>query len=478
MTRADVILRAAKDVLFASFVALLAGCSVGPDYVRPDAPVPQAFKETQGWKPAEPRDAEVRGSWWETFGDPLLNQLEEQVSVSNQNVAAAEARFRQAMALIGAARAQYFPTITGDVSATRSRSSSGSNSAVISRGVVTSRNAAINADWELDVWGRVRRTVESNVAGAQASAGDLESARLSAQVQLAQSYFQLRQLDTERRLLDDTVQALGVSLELTRNRYSAGVAAKVDVVQAQTLLKTTQAQAIDLGVQRAQLEHAIALLAGKAPAELAIPPGALGALPPPAPVGLPSALLERRPDIAAAERRMAQANAQIGVAKAAYFPQLTLSGTMGYQATSLANWFTAPSRFWSVGPAVAATLFDAGLRKSQTEQAIANYDATVATYRQTVLTALQDVEDNVAALRILEEEAVVQREALEAARQTLELTLNQYKGGVVSYLNVVTAQTTALQNERTAVDLQSRRLQASVLLVRALGGGWNPRAAR
>ena len=478
MTRADVILSAAKDVLFASFVALLAGCSVGPDYVRPDAPVPRAFKETQGWKPAEPRDAEVRGSWWETFGDPLLNQLEEQVSVSNQNVAAAEARFRQAMALIGAARAQYFPTITGDVSATRSRSSSGSNSAVISRGVVTSRNAAINADWELDVWGRVRRTVESNVAGAQASAGDLESARLSAQVQLAQSYFQLRQLDTERRLLDDTVQALGVSLELTQNRYSAGVAAKVDVVQAQTLLKTTQAQAIDLGVQRAQLEHAIALLAGKAPAELAIPPGALGALPPPAPVGLPSALLERRPDIAAAERRMAQANAQIGVAKAAYFPQLTLSGTMGYQATSLANWFTAPSRFWSVGPAVAATLFDAGLRKSQTEQAIANYDATVATYRQTVLTALQDVEDNVAALRILEEEAVVQREALEAARQTLELTLNQYKGGVVSYLNVVTAQTTALQNERTAVDLQSRRLQASVLLVRALGGGWSPRAAR
>jgi len=478
MTRADVILSAAKDVLFASFVALLAGCSVGPDYVRPDAPVPRAFKETQGWKPAEPRDAEVRGSWWETFGDPLLNQLEEQVSVSNQNVAAAEARFRQAMALIGAARAQYFPTITGDVSATRSRSSSGSNSAVISRGVVTSRNAAINADWELDVWGRVRRTVESNVAGAQASAGDLESARLSAQVQLAQSYFQLRQLDTERRLLDDTVQALGVSLELTRNRYSAGVAAKVDVVQAQTLLKTTQAQAIDLGVQRAQLEHAIALLAGKAPADLGIPPGALGALPPPAPVGLPSALLERRPDIAAAERRMAQANAQIGVAKAAYFPQLTLSGTMGYQATSLANWFTAPSRFWSVGPAVAATLFDAGLRKSQTEQAIANYDATVATYRQTVLTALQDVEDNVAALRILEEEAVVQREALEAARQTLELTLNQYKGGVVSYLNVVTAQTTALQNERTAVDLQSRRLQASVLLVRALGGGWSAPAAR
>jgi NodT family efflux transporter outer membrane factor (OMF) lipoprotein len=457
-------------------LALVSACSVGPDYVRPDAPVPQSFKETQGWKPAEPRDAELRGEWWEIFGDPLLSQLEAQVSVSNQNVAAAEARFRQAMALIDAARAGYYPTLTGNVSATRSRASSGSNSAVISRGVVTSRNAAVNADWEIDLWGRVRRTVESDVAGAQASAGDLESARLSAQAQLALSYFQLRQLDTERKILDDTVEALGRSLELTRNRYAAGVAAKVDVVQAQTLLKTTQAQAIDLGVQRAQLEHAIALLAGKAPADVTIPTALLGALPPPAPVGLPSALLERRPDVAAAERRMAQANAQIGVAKAAYFPQLTLAGSAGYQSTSLANWFTAPSRFWSVGPALAATLFDAGLRRSQTEQAIANYDATVAAYRQTVLTALQDVEDNVAALRILEEESVVQNEALEAARQTLELTLNQYKGGTVSYLNVVTAQTTALANERTAVDIQARRLVASVLLVRALGGGWKATA--
>jgi NodT family efflux transporter outer membrane factor (OMF) lipoprotein len=454
-------------------LALLAACSVGPDYVRPDAPAGESFKETQGWKPAEPRDAEVRGAWWEIFGDPLLNQLEEQVGVSNQNLAAAEARFRQAMALVGAARSAYYPTITGDVAATRSRASSGSNSAVVSRGVVTNRSAAVNADWELDVWGRVRRSVESNVAGAQASAADLESARLSAQAQLALSYFQLRQLDTERKLLDETVEALGRSLQLTQNRYTAGVAAKVDVVQAQTLLRTTQAQAIDLGVQRAQLEHAIALLVGKAPSGLSIPAGTLGALPPPVPVGLPSSLLERRPDIAAAERRAAAANAQIGVAKAAYFPQLTLSATGGYQSTSLADWFTAPSRFWSVGPALAATLFDAGLRKSQTEQAIANYDATVAAYRQTVLTALQDVEDNVAALRILEDEAAVQREALEAARQTLDLTLNQYKAGTVSYLNVVTAQTTALANERTAVDIQGRRLQASVLLVRGLGGGWS-----
>jgi NodT family efflux transporter outer membrane factor (OMF) lipoprotein len=473
MRPGNVILSAAKDVLFAASFALLAACSVGPDYVRPDAAAPEAFKETQGWKPAEPRDAELRGKWWEIFGDTLLNGLEEQVSISNQNLAAAEARFRQAMALVGVARSAYYPGITGDVSATRSRASSGSNSALISRGVVTNRTAAINADWELDVWGRVRRSVESNVAGAQASAADVESARLSAQAQLALSYFQLRQLDTERRLLDETVEALGRSLQLTQNRYTAGVAAKVDVIQAQTQLKTTRAQAIDLGVQRAQLEHAIALLVGKAPSALSIPPGMLGALPPPAPVGLPSTLLERRPDVAAAERRVAAANAQIGVAKAAYFPHLTLSATGGYQSTTLADWFTAPSRFWSFGPALAATLFDAGLRKSQTEQAIANYDATVATYRQTVLTGFQEVEDNVAALRILEEEAAVQREALEAARQSLELTLNQYKAGTVSYLNVVTAQTTALANERSAVDILGRRLVASVLLVRALGGGWS-----
>jgi NodT family efflux transporter outer membrane factor (OMF) lipoprotein len=339
--------------------------------------------------------------------------------------------------------------------------------------VVTSRTLAANADWELDLWGRVRRSVESNAVGAQASAADLESARLSAQAQLAQTYFQLRASDTDKRLLDDTVAALERSLQLTQNRYTAGVAAKVDVIQAQTQLRTTQAQAIDLGVQRAQLEHAIALLVGKAPSELSISAGALGALPPPAPVGLPSALLERRPDVAAAERRVAAANAQIGVAKAAYFPSLTLSASGGYQSTSLADWLTAPSRFWSIGPALAATLFDGGLRRSQTEEAIANYDATVAEYRQTVLTGLQEVEDNVAALRILEQESAVQREALDAARQSLELTLNQYKAGTVSYLNVVTAQTTALASERTAVDILGRRLVASVLLVRALGGGWS-----
>jgi NodT family efflux transporter outer membrane factor (OMF) lipoprotein len=457
-------------------LALVTACSVGPDYVRPDAPTPAAFKETQGWKPAEPRDGELRGKWWQIFGDPLLDGFQEQVSISNQNLALTEARFRQALALVRSARSAYFPTVTGEVSATRSRSSTGSSSTRISGGSVTSRTLAADASWEIDLWGRVRRSVESNEASAQASAADLETARLSAQAALAQNYFNLRALDTDKQLLDDTVAALERSLQLTQNRYAAGVAAKVDVIQAQTQLKTTQAQALDVGVQRAQLEHAIALLVGKAPSDFSIPAAPLAAAPPPVPVGLPSALLERRPDVAAAERRMAAANAQIGVAKAAYFPSLTLSASGGYQSTSAADWLTAPSRFWSFGPALAATLFDAGLRRAQTDQAIAAYDATVATYRQTVLTGFQEVEDNVAALRILEQEAAVQQEALAAARQSLELTLNQYKAGTVSYLNVVTAQTTALASERTAVDIQARRLVASVLLVRALGGGWSAAA--
>jgi NodT family efflux transporter outer membrane factor (OMF) lipoprotein len=346
----------------------------------------------------------------------------------------------------------------------------------LQRGPVTSRTLAANADWEIDLWGRVRRSVESNRASAQASAADLESARLSAQAGLAQNYFQLRALDAQKKLFDDTIAALEKSLQLTQNRYAAGVAAKVDVIQAQTQLRTTQAQALDIGVQRAQLEHAIALLVGKAPSEFSIPSAPLAALPPAVPVALPSALLERRPDIAAAERRVAAANAQIGVAKSAYFPSLALSASAGYQSSSLANWLTAPSRFWSVGPAVAATLFDAGLRRSQTDQAIAAYDANVAAYRQTVLVGLQEVEDNLATLRILEQEAQVQDEALNAARQSVELTMNQYKGGIVSYLNVVTAQTTALASERAAADILSRRLVASVLLVRALGGGWNAAA--
>lgn len=461
---------------FIALAALLVlpGCTVGPDYVRPEVETPASFKE--GWKQAEPRDHEKRGRWWEAFDDPLLNRLQEQVDISNQNLAKAEAQFRQASALVESARAAYFPTLTGGISTTRSRSSSTTvaqpSSVPVSRGVVTSHNLPFNASWEADVWGKISRTVEANTAGAQASAADLEAARLSAQAQLAQNYFQLRALDAQQQLLEDTVAAYEKSLQLTQNRYAAGVVAKADVVQAQTQLKTTQAQAIDVGVQRAQLEHAIALLVGKPASSFAIPRAPLSAAPPEVPSALPSELLERRPDIAAAERRVAAANAQIGVANAAFFPSFTLSAATGFQSATMAQWLTAPSRFWSIGPAVSLLIFDGGLRRIQNDQAVAAYDATVATYRQTVLAAFQEVEDNLAALRILQQEASVQDEALQSARQSVALTTNQYKAGTVSYLNVIAVQTTALGNERTAVDILNRRLAASVLLVKALGGGW------
>jgi NodT family efflux transporter outer membrane factor (OMF) lipoprotein len=457
-------------------LALLGACTVGPDYVRPTADAPAAFKEMEGWKTAQPRDQEIRGKWWEAYHDPLLNELEEQVSVSNQNLVQAAAQFRQARALVQEARSGYLPTVSGGASVTRSQSPAGfinQNQNVNARGPGTSYRLSLDAVWELDVWGRVRRTVESNNAGAQASAADLQALRLSIQAELAQNYFQLRALDAQKQLYDDTIAAYQRSLTLTENQYRAGIVAKVDVIQGQTQLKTTQAQALDIGVQRAQLEHAIALLVGKPPSNYALAVAPLTASPPALPVGIPSSLLERRPDIAAAERRMAAANAQIGVAEAAYYPSLTLSASGGFQSSSFSNWLTAPSRFWSLGPALAQTLFDGGLRRAQTNQAIAAYDANVAGYRQTVLTGFKEVEDNLVALRILEEEAAIQDEAVQNARQSVALTINQYKAGLVSYLNVVIVQASALNNERTAVDVLNRRLAASVLLVKALGGGWD-----
>jgi len=459
----------------AMLAAMLAcGCTVGPDYVRPEVDMPAAFKE--GWKPAEPRDHEARGAWWEAFDDPLLNDLLHQVDISNQNLARAEAQYRQALAVIDASRAAYFPNVTAGLTTTRSRASATTiaqpSSVPVSRGVVVNHNLPFNATWEADLWGRIRSTVDASVAGAQASQADLETARLSARAQLAQTYFQLRSLDGQKQLLEDTIAAYQKSLDLTQNRYAAGVAAKADVVQAASQLKTLQAQAIDIDVARAQGEHAIALLIGKPPSALSIKRAPLTAMPMPVPAALPSELLERRPDIAGAERRTAAANAQIGVAKAAFFPSFTISSGAGYQSSNMAQWFTAPSRFWSIGPAIALSVFDGGLRRSQTEQAIAAYDASVAAYRQAVLTAFQEVEDNLAALRILEQEAEVQTEAVKLARQSLELTVNQYKAGTVSYLNVVTAQAAALGNERTALDIRNRRLAANVLLIKALGGGW------
>ncbi len=416
----------------AFLVLALAGCAVGPDYLRPDAAVSDAYKEATGWKVAEPQDESNRGNWWEIFGDPQLSALIESIDISNQNVRLAEAQFRQAQALAAQSRAALFPTLDANASITRSRSPTGLVGGTTAGRIINNRSVGLSSSWELDLWGGLRRALESSAAGAQASAADLAAARLSAQAELASDYFQLRVLDAQKQLLDDTATAFDKSLELTRNRYAAGVAAKVDVVQAETQLKSTQAQAIDTGVQRAQLEHAIAILIGKPPSEFSLAPAPLAVTMPRVPLGLPSELLERRPDVAAAERRAAAANARIGVARAAYFPSLTLSGNTGFRSAAATDLFAASSRFWSIGPVLAQSIFDAGLRRAQTEQAIAAYDATVAEYRQAVLAGFQEVEDNLAALRILEEEAEVQEDAVRAARESVLLTTNQYKAGIAA----------------------------------------------
>jgi NodT family efflux transporter outer membrane factor (OMF) lipoprotein len=452
---------------------LISACSVGPDYKRPALETPGAYKEAETATSSRSLDDVVSRNWWEIFADPELNTLEQQVEISNQNVAQAEGRFRQARALVQAARAAYFPTVTVGVGMTGTAPSAttGSSTARNNR-TFTQHSLPVDVSWELDVWGRIRRTVESSQATAQASAADLEAATLSARAELAQDYFQLRSLDGQKQLLDNTAVAFEKSLQLTNNRYRSGIASRGDVLQAETQLKTTQAQAIDIGVQRAQLEHAIALLIGKAPADLTIPAAPLATQPPTIPAGVPAELLKRRPDVAAAERTVASANAQIGVAEAAYYPTLSIDSQGGFESSSASKWLSAMGRFWSAGFNLSQTLFDGGARKAQVEQARAVYDTDVAAYRQTVLTGFQEVEDNVAAQRILGTEAQAQDEAVQAARQSLTVTMNQYQSGIVSYLNVVVAQTTALANERTSVDILGRRLTASVLLIKALGGGW------
>jgi NodT family efflux transporter outer membrane factor (OMF) lipoprotein len=462
-----------KGVWSVALFLLLPACAVGPDYRRPSAPVPEAYKETAGWKTAQPLDALPRGAWWKVFNDPQLDDLAEQINISNQTVLAAEAQVRQAMALVQIARASYFPFVTGGFTYTRAQSSSTLTRSQVFAGVPTSDYLLpINLDWEADVWGRIRRTVEASRDTAEASVADLESARLSAQSALAQAYFQLRTVDTQEQLLEATVAAYQKALELTQNRYGSGVAGKADVLQAQTQLESTKAQLIDLGVQRAQLEHAIALLIGKPPSTFSLAAAPFSPVPPAVPVGLPSELLERRPDIAAAERRAAAANAQIGVAKAAFFPKFTLSLTGGFESGTFADLFSWPSHIWSLGPALAQALFAGGSIQALSDEAKAAYDAAVASYRQTVLTGFQEVEDNIAALRILEKEAWVQEGAVQAAQQSLTVTKNQYKAGTVSYLAVIVAQTIALTNERAAVDITGRRMTATVLLIKALGGSW------
>jgi NodT family efflux transporter outer membrane factor (OMF) lipoprotein len=475
---------------FISGVALslvISACAVGPNYQRPSAPVPAAYKEEQPpagaagadmaqWKPAEPRDDANRGKWWGIFEDPELNDLEEQIDISNQNIAQAEAQFRGARAAIRAARADFFPTVTASVSATRSQGSTGGPAGSASSSAplrpTTVYALPVNLSWEFDAWGRVRRGVEASVAGAQASAADLETVRLSTHAELALDYFLLRGVETEKQLLDANVAAFEKAMQMTMNRFKQGVVSGVDVAQAQTQLETTRAQATDLDVTRAQLEHAIATLIGKTPADFTLPPAPGLPEPPVIPVTLPSELLERRPDIAAAERRTAAANAQIGVATSAFFPRLLLAASGGYETSRLADWFSLPSRFWSIGPALVATLFDGGKRRAGIEQAEASYDAAVAVYRLDVLTSFQDVEDSLATLRILAEEAAQQAAAVAAAERALTIARNRYLAGTTTYLEVVTAQIIALSNERTAVEIQTRRMTAAVNLIKALGGGW------
>ncbi len=482
----------ARSAVIAAFA--LTACRVGPNYTKPSAPAPPAFKEAPpvdfkeaeaaGWKQSQPGDAFEKGKWWELYGDPELNKLEEQVSISNQNVAQAEARYRQAKSEVRIARAALFPTLTTGPSVTVSRAGSGTSgtsgttsgstsASTSSSGVRTFFNLPFDASWEPDLWGSIRRNITAGVANAQAFAADLENAKLLYQAELAQDYFQLHTTDADAALLRRTEASYQEYLKLTRDRFAGGVASDLDVAQAETQLYGTQSALIDLGVQRAQLEHAMAILIGKAPVELSIAEAALKNTPPPVPVGVPSQLLERRPDIAGAERRVATANEQIGIAIAAFYPTLTLSGSAGLQGTSIGKLLSWPARVWSVGPQLAETLFDAGRRRAVVVEQRAAYDATVAAYRQTVLTALQQVEDNLAALRILETEGAKIDQTIASATRALNVSTAQYRAGTASYLTVIISQAALLSEERNAVTLLGRRMNASVLLIQALGGGWN-----
>lgn len=476
----------------------MAGCSIGPDYVRPAVMVPAAFKEnggaavagsgalsttagkpaaatqaTPGWTSATPADTESRGAWWTRFGDAQLNTLEARVSVSNQTIQKAVAQFQEARAMVESAHAAYLPTVGVGASASRVHDSEylfGHNQTAGKS--YNDYAVALDASWEPDLWGRIAHENDAARAGAQASAADLESVRLGVHAELAVDYFNLRGLDASRQLLDQTIADYRQTLDLTRSRFTVGVSSQSDVTQAETQLQATEAQDIDLGVARAQYEHAIATLTGVPASTFALQPATADFAPPAIPVGLPSELLQRRPDIAAAERRVAAANDQIGIAESAFFPDLVLSATGGVESSSLTNWLTAPARMWTIGPALVGTLFDGGRRSAMTEKAKAQYDASAAGYRQTVLAAFQEVEDNLASLRILQQEASKQDEAVVSAKKTLQLELDQYRIGTVDYLEVVTAQSTALANERTAVDLERRQIDAGVLLVKALGGLW------
>jgi NodT family efflux transporter outer membrane factor (OMF) lipoprotein len=461
-------------------LAFAAGCTVGPDYVKPDTPTPAAFKEAPPvagpdgsvWNPAAPADDASRGKWWEAYNDPTLNALEEQVTAANQSLRQADARFRQARAMIGVSRAAEYPNLGVQPAINSLRYS-------LSRPYNTKTHTTgdfyfpLDSTYEVDLWGRIDRTVNAAGDEAQASNADLQTVSLSLHAELAIDYFNLRSADSQEKLLNDSVKAYADALQLTTNRANGGAAPDSDVAQAKTQLDTTRVQATDITVQRAQYEHAIAVLTGQPPASFSLPPDPLALKQPTIPVGLPSDLLQRRPDVASAERRMAEANEQVGIAQAAYYPSLVLNALGGFEGNNFTDWFDWPNRLWALGGVVSETLFDGGRRDSLSDAAKASYDANVANYRQVTLTAFQQVEDNLSNLRILQQEAQQQDEAVASAQNSLQLFTNRYVGGRDTYLQVITAQTIALSNERNQTEILRRRMEASVQLIKALGGGWN-----
>jgi NodT family efflux transporter outer membrane factor (OMF) lipoprotein len=463
----------------AAAAVLFAGCNVGPKYERPSTPTPPsfrepppaAFQETKGWKPGQPGDDKLRSDWWQIFEISELNDLESQIDPANQTLKQAAASFRQARTLIQLSRSGLSPTISTGPGISSNRTSNNVQGG--STGDYGLYTLPVDFGYEIDLWGRIHRSVTAAREEAQASAADVETVRLSLHAELAVDYFELRSLDAQKQLLDETIEAFQKALELTQNRFNGGLSSKAEVAQARTQLETARAQEIGVGVARAQYEHAIAVLIGRTPESVAFAPAPLASKPPAIPVGVPSELLERRPDIAAAERRMAEANEKIGIARTAFFPSLLLTATGGFQGGQIVNWLNWPSRFWAIGPGTLQTVFDAGRRRAVAESAEAAYDQAVATYQQAALTAFQEVEDNLSTLRILEQQSEAQRVAVQAAEDSLNLSLNQYKGGLVTYLDVVSAQDIALQNQSTEVDLLRRRMEASVLLIKALGGGWD-----
>ena len=468
----------------AVFCAMLAGCNVGPKYIPPTVTAPSAFKESpaqfkesDGWTVAQPQDAALRGKWWEIYNQTELNSLEDQLNIDNQNIRQAFENFMEARALVREARSQYFPTVSVGGSYTRSQASSNVSSAA-SNGTTSSQQTQVfsfpaDVSWEPDLWGKVRNTVRASQYSAQLSAADLENERLTEQASLAEYFFEIRGQDALQKILNETVEVDKKALEVVRAAYDTGVGDQISVVEAQTTLESAQSAAINLGIARAHYEHAMAMLIGKQASTFNLPVVPRTSAPPAIPIGVPSQLLERRPDIAAAERRVAEANAQIGVARAAYYPTITLSGAAGYQNTSVQNLFSGPGLVWSVGATLAQTLFDGGLRKAVTEQSRAIYQGTVANYRQTVLTAFQEVEDNLSTLRILSQELQQQNTAVASSQRYLNLANVRYESGMDIYLNVINAQTALLNNQRTALNLQMEQLTASVQLIKALGGGWD-----